>query len=370
MLYNIVLVSAVQRSKSTLCMYIHIPPSWISPLPCHHAISPLGHHRAPSWAPRIIQQVPTNYLFYTRSHIYTPPLLSQFISSLLPTSPCPHVCFLCLCLYSVQFSRSVMSDSLWPHKPQHARPPGPSPTPGVHPNPCPLCRWCHPTISSSVVPFSSFPQSFPASGSFQMSQLSASGGQSSVSTTALQTSSLYHFSRFHIYALIYSISFFLSDLLHRVWQSLSPSTSLQMIQLHSFSWLNNISLYYIFFICSALLLLNHTGSSCVPAGLKNIPLQSVTRAELTLPLDGLMSPVTGSRGLSHVWFSCAWSLLSRILKQAALPQGVGRFSHINIYTHTCIHLGENGYMDMCGWIPSLFTWNYPNIVDQLYPNTK
>ena len=79
---------------------------------------------------------------------------------------------------SVQFSHSVMSNSLRPHEPQHARPPCPSPTPGVHLNPCPSSQWCHPTISSSVVPFSSCPQSFPASGSFQMSQLFASGGQS------------------------------------------------------------------------------------------------------------------------------------------------------------------------------------------------
>ena len=79
---------------------------------------------------------------------------------------------------SVQFSRSVVSDSLWPHKPQPARPPCLSPTPGVHPNPCPLSWWCHPTISSSVVPFSSCPQSFTAAGSFPMSQLFASGGQS------------------------------------------------------------------------------------------------------------------------------------------------------------------------------------------------
>ena len=71
-----------------------------------------------------------------------------------------------------------MSDSLRPHEPQQARPPCPSPTPGVHPNPCPLSRWCHPTILSSVVPFSSCPQSFPASGSFPMSQLFASSGQS------------------------------------------------------------------------------------------------------------------------------------------------------------------------------------------------
>ena len=77
---------------------------------------------------------------------------------------------------SVQFSRSVMSNSLWPHELQHARPPCPSPTPRVHSNPCPLSRWCQPTISSSVVPFSSCPQSFPESESFQMSQLSTWSG--------------------------------------------------------------------------------------------------------------------------------------------------------------------------------------------------
>ena len=79
---------------------------------------------------------------------------------------------------SVQFSRSVVSSSLQPHEPQHAKPPCPSPTPGVHPNPCPLSQWCHPTISSSVIPFSSCLQLFPASDSFHMSQLFASGGQS------------------------------------------------------------------------------------------------------------------------------------------------------------------------------------------------
>ena len=81
-------------------------------------------------------------------------------------------------IQSVQFSHSVISDSLWPHKLKHTRPPCPSPTPGVHPNSCPLSRWCHSTISSSVVPFFSCPQSFPISGSFQMSQLFTSGGQS------------------------------------------------------------------------------------------------------------------------------------------------------------------------------------------------
>ena len=78
---------------------------------------------------------------------------------------------------SVHSSHSVVYNSLQPHERHHARPPCPSPTPGVHPNPCPLNWWYHPTISSSVVPFSSCPQSFPTSGSFQMSQFFASGGQ-------------------------------------------------------------------------------------------------------------------------------------------------------------------------------------------------
>ena len=86
---------------------------------------------------------------------------------------------------SVQFSGSVMSDSLRPHEAQHTRPPRPSPAPGVHPNSCPLSRWCNPTTSFSVIPFSSCLQSFPTSGFFQMSQFFASGGQSiGVSTSA------------------------------------------------------------------------------------------------------------------------------------------------------------------------------------------
>ena len=79
---------------------------------------------------------------------------------------------------SVHFSHSVTSDSLRPHESQHARPPCPSPTPEVHSNSCPLSRWCHPAISSSVIAFSSCPQSLPASESFPMSQLFAWGGQS------------------------------------------------------------------------------------------------------------------------------------------------------------------------------------------------
>ena len=92
---------------------------------------------------------------------------------------------------SVHFSSLQSLSRIWLFatiETQHARPPYPSPTPEVHPNSCPLNRWCHPTISSSVVPFSSCPQSFPASGSFQMSQFFASGGQSigvSASTSVL-----------------------------------------------------------------------------------------------------------------------------------------------------------------------------------------
>ena len=88
----------------------------------------------------------------------------------------PHTLF--WVISSVQFSHSVMSNSLRPHELKHTRPPCPSPTPRVYPNPCPLSWWCHPTILSSVVPFSFCPQSFPASESFQMSQLFTSGGHS------------------------------------------------------------------------------------------------------------------------------------------------------------------------------------------------
>ena len=94
------------------------------------------------------------------------------------------------CLKPFQFNHSVVSDSLRHHEPQQTRPPCPSPTPRAYSNSCPLSQWCHPTISSSVVPFSFCPQSFPASGPFPMSQLFTSGGQSigvSASTSVLPT---------------------------------------------------------------------------------------------------------------------------------------------------------------------------------------
>ena len=97
-----------------------------------------------------------------------------------------------LCISSVQFSRSVMSDCLRPHESQHARPPCPSPTPRVHSNSCPSSWWCHPAISSSVIPCSSCPQSLPASGSFPVSQPFTWGGQSigvSASTSILPMNS-------------------------------------------------------------------------------------------------------------------------------------------------------------------------------------
>ena len=108
--------------------------------------------------------------------------LVSLIRTTLPHMPCPlqsHLDQLALRAKtlepdSVQFSCSVVSNSLWPHEPQLDRPPCPPPIPGVRPNPCPSSRWCRPTISSSVVPFSSHLQSFPASGSLQMSQFLAS----------------------------------------------------------------------------------------------------------------------------------------------------------------------------------------------------
>jgi len=97
---------------------------------------------------------------------------AHWVTSVTPLNAHPHI------TTQVQFYRSAVSDSLWPHGLQHARPPCPSPTPGVYSNSCPLSRWCHPTISSSVIPFSSRLQSFPASGSFPMSQFFTSGGKS------------------------------------------------------------------------------------------------------------------------------------------------------------------------------------------------
>ena len=108
-------------------------------------------------------------------------MLGQDFNLFWPSSPqfwpLKHNFSLYFKFFFIQFSCSVVSDSLRPHESQHTRPPCPSPTPGVYSNSCPWSPWCHPIISSSVVPFSSCPQSLPTSGSFPMSQLFAWGGQ-------------------------------------------------------------------------------------------------------------------------------------------------------------------------------------------------
>ena len=111
-------------------------------------------------------------------------MLTRFVIAFLPGSNCLSLVVGIIMpvqniLFSlVQFSHSVMSNSLWLHGMQHARPPCPSPTPRVYTNSCPLSQWCHPTVSFSVITFSAHLQSFPAIGSFQMSQFFTSGGQS------------------------------------------------------------------------------------------------------------------------------------------------------------------------------------------------
>ena len=112
----------------------------------------------------------------TRSHLLVG--MRPHHSGLLGQRMCNCITLLGQITEIVQFSSSVVSDSLRHHESQHARPPCPSQTPRVYSNWCPLSRWCHPAISSSIVPFSSCPQSLPASGSFPMSQLFAWGGQS------------------------------------------------------------------------------------------------------------------------------------------------------------------------------------------------
>ena len=131
-----------------------------------------------SWFPllysRIKQHCKTSILQFLERHCLT--LKRSFENRLRWKSGFPGYSHF-LVIISVQFSLSVVSNSLRPHEPQHTGPPCPPPTPGVHPNPCPSSQWCHLTISSSVVPFSSCPQSFPASRSFPMNQLFTSGGQ-------------------------------------------------------------------------------------------------------------------------------------------------------------------------------------------------
>ena len=131
----------------------------------------VGSHRSRTWLKRLSTQA---HLLDRKTFLKVFNYSCRSLQILLPIE-----CDFCFYLVSsVQFSRSVVSNSLRPHQSQHARPPCPSPTSGVHSDSCPSSQWCHPAISSSVVPFSSCPQSLPASESFPMSQLFAWGGQS------------------------------------------------------------------------------------------------------------------------------------------------------------------------------------------------
>ena len=155
-----------------------------------HILCKLRHFQACQVKEISVQSLSLVWLFVTPWTAACPPSLSiinsqsllklRSIELVMPPNHlslrCPLLLLLSIVpsISSVQFSRSVVSDSLRPHEPQHARPPCPSPTPGVYPNSGLLSWWCHATISFSVVPFSSCLQSFPTSGSFQMSQLFAS----------------------------------------------------------------------------------------------------------------------------------------------------------------------------------------------------
>ena len=134
-----------------------------------------------------------------------------------------------------QFSWSVVSDSVQPHELQHARPPSLPPTPRVHPNPCPLSRWCHPTITSSVVPFSFCPQSFPESGSFSVSQLFVSSGQNTGPSTLASVLPMNIQSWFPLTGLI----FLLSKGLQRVFSSTTVWKH-QFFNSHICKWLLEI----------------------------------------------------------------------------------------------------------------------------------
>ena len=218
-------------------MYISRKDTYVpslSGLPSHPAH--LGHHRAPSGIPGATQWVPTRYLFPTWQCITVSATLSLCPTLCLPvlSMPGPYIGT------SAMFSHSVVSHSLWPRGPQHARPPCPSPSPGACSNSCPL--MVHPTISSSVGPFSSCSQSFPASGSFPMSWLFTSGGQS---IPALQIGSSVPF--FHIpyiYICINIQYLFISFWLISLSVTDSRSIHITTIDLiHSISWPSDIPLY-------------------------------------------------------------------------------------------------------------------------------
>ena len=139
---------------------------------------------------------------------------------------------------SVQFSRSVTSNSLWPHRLQDARLPCPSPTPGACSNSCPSIQWCHPTILSSVVPFSSCLQSFPASGSLPMNQFFSSGGQSIGASASVLPMNIQDWFPSELTGLITLQSKRLSSLLHH-----SSKASVISLQFSSVQLLSRVRLF-------------------------------------------------------------------------------------------------------------------------------
>ena len=153
---------------------------------------------------------------------------------------------------SVLFSHSVVSDSLQPYELQHSRPPCPSPTPGVYSNLCPLSQWCHPTISSSVVPFSSCPQSFPASGSFPVSQLFVSGGQSIGASASASVLPMNIQGWFHLG--LNSLISLLSEELSRVFSS----TTIWKYQFFGFSLLYHVHIIHKTNLCNLMTFSNWT----------------------------------------------------------------------------------------------------------------
>ena len=167
------LVSTVYHHESPIGMWM-LPPSWTFLLP--HPI-PLGCHRVPDLSSLHQNSKFPLVISFTSGNVYIFMLFSQLSHSPLPPT-------VSTCLFSTSasplrllFSCQVVSNSLWPHGLQHTRLPYPSPSPGICPSSCPVHRWCHPTISTSVTLFFCV-RSFPASGSFPMNWLFASGGQS------------------------------------------------------------------------------------------------------------------------------------------------------------------------------------------------
>ena len=179
---------------------LHIPSLWV--VPVHQLWVPCFMHRTWNWSSISHMVI---YMFQCYSLKLSHPCL-------FPQSP-KSILYICVSLAvshigssfsSVQFSSVAQSCPTLCDLMNRSTPGLPSPTPGVHSNSHPSSRWCHPAISSSVIPFSSYPQSLPASESFPMSQLFAWGGRH------------YHLSKFHTYVFIYCIGVFLSDLLHSV----------------------------------------------------------------------------------------------------------------------------------------------------------